>query len=101
MADQIVSMTQNADGSFDFGYQFDGGNGLVGATSVHVPAPVGTPAVLDTDGVTVITPSVPAVPYTASTAKAASLPIAAAQKASWLLSVNSEAIIGTVTLPTT
>jgi hypothetical protein len=99
MSDKIISMTQNADGSFDFGYLFDGGNGLAGETSVRLPAPIDTPAVLDADGITVITPAVAAVPYTAATARAASLPIAAAQKASWLTSVNAEVVIGVVTLP--
>ena len=45
MADKVVSMQQNGDGSFDFGFLFDNGAGITGETDVHVPAPVGTPAV--------------------------------------------------------
>jgi hypothetical protein len=99
MTDKIVSMQSNSDGSYDFGFLFDNGAGITGETNVHVPAPTGTPAVYASDGVTVVTPAVPAVPYTPQTASAAALPIAGAQKANWLASVNSAAIIGAVTLP--
>jgi hypothetical protein len=98
MADRITTMQSNSDGSYDFGFLFDGGNGITAATSVHVPAPMGTPAVLDPNG-NVITPAVAAVPYTAQTAAAASLPIAAAQKAVWLASVAGASVIGNVVLP--
>jgi len=94
MADQIISTQSNSDGSFDFGFLFDGGNGITGETDVHVPAPTGTPAVYADDGVTVITPVIPAVPYTPQTAEQAALPIAAAQKADWLASVNASPTIG-------
>jgi hypothetical protein len=99
MADKIVSMQQNSDGSFDFGFLFDNGAGITGETDVHVPAPVGTPAVYAADGVTVITPAVPAVPYTLQTAQSASLSIAGVQKAAWLAAVNAASIIGNVVLP--
>ena len=99
MADKITTMQSNSDGSYDFGFLFDGGNGVTGATSVHVPAPTGTPAVLGPDGVTVETPAVPAVPYTPQTALAAALPIAGVQKANWLASVNAAQVIGSVVLP--
>jgi len=99
MADKIVSMQQNGDGSFDFGVLFDNGAGITGETDVHVPAPVGTPAVYAADGVTVITPAIPAVPFTPQTAKQASLPVAGAQKANWLKAVNAAPIIGDVVLP--
>jgi hypothetical protein len=99
MADRIVSMQQNSNGSFDFGFLFDGGNGTTGETDVHVPAPIGTPAVYAADGVTVITPAILAVSYTPQTAMQAALPIAAAQKANWLASVNAANIIGNIVLP--
>ena len=99
MADKIVSMQQNGDGSFDFGVLFDNGAGITGETDVHVPAPVGTPAVYAADGVTVITPSIPAVAFTPKTAVHAALPIAGAQKANWLKAVNAAPIIGNVVLP--
>jgi hypothetical protein len=99
MADKVVSMQQNSDGSFDFGFLFDGGNGVTGETDVHVPAPTGTPAVYAADGATVITPAIPAVPYTPQTALAAALPIAGTQKANWLAAVNAAPVIGSVVLP--
>lgn len=99
MSDKIVSMQSNSDGSFDFGFLFDNGAGITGETDVHVPAPVGTPAVYGQDGVTVITPAVPAVPYTPQTAQSAALLIAAAQKAVWLAVVNAAPVIGDVVLP--
>ena len=99
MADKIVSMQHNSDGSFDFGFLFDGGNGVTGETDVHVPAPTGTPAVYAADGATVITPAIPAVPYTPQTAVKAALPIAAAQKANWQASVNAFQIIGNIVIP--
>ena len=74
-------------------------HGITGETSVHVPAPTGTPAVYAEDGATVITPSTPAVPYTPQTALAAALPIAGVQKANWLASVNAAQVIGSVVLP--
>ena len=98
MSDKIVSMQGNSDGSFDFGFLFDGGNGITGETDVHVPAPEGTPAVLDASG-NVVTPDIPAVPYTPQTAMQAALPIAAAQKANWMASVNAASIIGNVVIP--
>ncbi len=99
MADKIVSMQSNSDGSYDFGFLFDNGAGITGETDVHVPAPTGTPAVYATDGVTVVTPAVPAVPYTPQTASAAALPIAGVQKANWLAAVNAAPVIGSVVLP--
>ena len=42
MADKVVSMQQNSDGSFDFSFLFDNGAGITGETDVHVPAPQGT-----------------------------------------------------------
>ena len=99
MADKVVSMQQNSDGSFDFSFLFDNGAGITGETDVHVPAPQGTPAVYASDGVTVVTPAVPAVPYTPQTASAAALPIAGAQKANWLAAVNAAPVIGSVVLP--
>jgi hypothetical protein len=98
MADKIVSMQQNNDGSFDFGFLFDGGSGVTGEASVHVPAPTGTPATTDADG-NVVTPAIPAVPYTPQTAVAAALPIAGEQKANWLASVNAAQVIGDVVIP--
>jgi hypothetical protein len=92
-------MQQNGDGSFDFGFLFDNGAGITGETDVHVPAPVGTPAVYASDGITILTAAVPAVPYTAQTAVQAALPIAAAQKANWLASVSAVPVIGNVVLP--
>jgi hypothetical protein len=91
-------MQQNNDGSFDFGFLFDGGSGVTGETSVHVPAPVGTPEVVDVDG-NVVTPAVPATPYTPQAAVQAALPIAGTQKDSWLASVNEAKIIGNVVIP--
>src|SRR5665213_2248762 len=99
MADKIVSMQNNGDGSFDFGFLFDNGAGVTGETNVHVPAAMDTPAVYAKDGVTVITPAIPAVPFTPQTAKQASLPVAGAQKANWLKAVNAAPIIGDVVLP--
>src|SRR5665213_2004295 len=100
MADKIVSMQQNGDGSFDFGVLFDNGAGVTGETNVHVPAPVATPAVYAADGVTVITPAIlVAVPLTPRTAIQAALPVAGAQKANWLKAVNAAPIIGNVVLP--
>jgi hypothetical protein len=99
MADKVVSMQQNSDGSLDFGFLFDNGAGITGETDVHVPAPVGTPAVYASDGITILTAAVPAVPYTPQTALAAALPIAGVQKANWLASVNAAQVIGSVVLP--
>ena len=99
MADKVVSMQQNSDGSFDFGFLFDNGAGITGETDVHVPAPQGTPAVYTSDGITILTAAVPAVPYTPQTASAAALPIAGAQKANWLAAVNAAPVIGSVVLP--
>jgi hypothetical protein len=99
MSDKIVSMQSNSDGSFDFGFLFDGGNGITGETDVHVPAPIGTPAVYAEDGATVITPAVPAVLLAPQAAATAALSIAAAQKAVWLASVNGANIIGNIVLP--
>ena len=98
MADKVVSMQQNSDGSFDFGFLFDNGSGITGETDVHVPAPQGTPAVYADDGVTIVTAYVPAVPYTPQTALAAALPIATEQKANWIATVNAEQVIGDVNL---
>ena len=99
MADKVVSMQQNSDGSFDFGFLFDNGAGITGETDVHVPAPQGTPAVHTSDGITILTAAVPAVPYTSQTALAAALPIAGTQKANWLAAVNAAPVIGIVVLP--
>ena len=99
MADKIVSMQQNSDGSFDFGFLFDNGAGITGETDVHVPAPIDTPAVYASDGITILTAAVPAVPYTPQTALAAALPIAGVQKANWLASANAAQVIGDVVLP--
>ena len=98
MADKVVSMQQNSDGSFDFGLLFDNGAGITGETNVHVPVPTSTPAVYASDGVTVVTPAVPAVPYTPQTASAAALPIAGTQKANWLAAENTTPVIGNVVL---
>ena len=99
MADKVVSMQSNSDGSFDFGFLFDNGAGITGETDVHVPAPVGTPAVYASDGITILTAAVPAVPYMPQTALAAALPIAGVQKANWLAAVNAAPVIGSVVLP--
>ena len=98
MADRITTMHGNSDGSYDFGFLFDGLNGITGATDVHVPAPTGTPSVLDADG-NVVTQAIPAMPYTPQAAVQAAVPIAAAQKANWLASVNAAQVIGNVVLP--
>jgi hypothetical protein len=99
MADKVVSMQSNSDGSFDFGILFDNGAGITGETDVHVLAPIGTPAVYASDGITILTAAVPAVPYTPQTALAAAIPIAGVQKANWLASVNAAQVIGSVVLP--
>jgi hypothetical protein len=99
MADKVVSMQSNSDGSFDFGFLFDNGAGITGETDVHVPAPVGTPAVYASDGITILTAAVPAVPYMLQTALAAALPIAGVQKANWLAAVNANQIIGNIVIP--
>jgi hypothetical protein len=98
MADTINSVTANEDGSYTFAFTFDNGAGILGNTVVNLPAPVGTPAVYDTDGVTVITPAVAAVPYTDTTAKVAVLPIARTQKVAWVAALNATGIVGAVSL---
>ena len=97
MADQITSITANSDLSYSFGFIFDNGNGIQGATVVNLPAPLPTPAVLDGNG-NVVTPAIPPVPYTDAQARALVLPIASAQKAAWLTNLQASQIIGPVTL---
>ena len=97
-ADEIKSAIQNPDGSWSFSFIFDNGNDITGQTWVVLPAPVGTPAVLDAIG-NVVTPAVDAVPYTSVTAKDAVLPLAAAQKAQWEAQLGLASISGSVTLP--
>ena len=98
MADTINSVIANEDGSYTFNFTFDNGAGILGNTVVNLPAPVGTPAVYAADGVTVITPAVAPVPYTDASAKTAVLSIAAAQKSSWIATLNASGIVGNVTL---
>ena len=53
-------MQSNSDGSYDFGFLFDNGAGITGETDVNVLAPIGTPAVYASDGITILTAAVPA-----------------------------------------
>ncbi len=90
MTDTINSVCANSDGSYDFAFTFDNGSGMTGETNVHVPALQPT---TDSNGNTVA-----AVPYTMATARAAAIPIAVAQKANWMNSINAASVVGPVTL---
>ena len=114
-SDAITSATQNPDGSWTFGFIFDGGNGNKGVTYVKLPAPIGTPevvghpyfpAITNADGTVTPAqdavsafPAIPPIPYTIETAKAAVLPIASEQKSRWINNIGSSSILGDIVLP--